>query len=189
MNRGMGIWILLIVLTTSSFSNNELFPQEQSIDVFSEKRLILIIDFAFFSCSLCTQSLTDFNNIINAFKLEDSLIGVMVYRETDDEVNAERRIKIIETKLRGFIKGNDIRYPIFLDKKGIFKSLSQDEASLILLDIEKKTVKKYTFPLTKGQIDDIFFTDNRKEKEISHQKRISIMHKKAKNGKLIPGFI
>jgi len=178
MNRGMGIWILLIVLTTSSFSNNELFPQEQNIDVFSEKRLILIIDFAFFSCSLCTQSLTDFNNIINAFKLEDSLIGVMVYRETDDEVNAERRIKIIETKLRGFIKGNDIRYPIILDKKGIFKSLSQDEASLILLDIEKKTVKKYTFPLTKGQIDDIFFTDNRKEKEISHKKRISIVQKK-----------
>jgi len=163
MNRGMGIRILLIVLMTSSFSNKELFSQEQSIDVFSEKRLILIIDFAFFNCPLCIQSLTDFNNIINAFKLEDSLIGVMVYRETDEEVDAERRIKIIETQLRGFIKGNDIRYPIILDKKGIFKSLSQDEASLILLDIQRKTVKKYTFPLKKGQIDEIFFKDNREE--------------------------
>lgn len=157
----MGIWVLLIVLMTSSFSNKELFAQEQSIDVVSEKRFILIIDFAFFNCPLCIQSLTDFNNIINAFKLEDSLIGVMVYKETNDELDAERRIKIIETQLRGFIKGNDIRYPIILDKKGIFKSLSQDEASLILFDIHRKTVKKYTLPLKKGQIDEIFFKDNR----------------------------
>lgn len=181
MNRGMGIWVLLIVLTSSSFLNKELFPQEQSVDVFSKKRLILIIDFDFFNCSLCIQSLTDFNNIINAFKLEDSLIGVMVYKETNDEVNVERRIKIIEQQLRGFIKGNDIRYPIILDKKGIFKSLSQDETSLILLDIQRKTVKKYTFPLKKGQIDEIFFTDKRKEKEeeISCKKRISITQKES----------
>ncbi len=156
MNRGMEIWILLTALMTSSFSNKELFPQKQSVNLISEKRLILIIDFTFFNCSLCIQSLTDFNNMINAFKLEDSLIGVMVYREKNNEVDVERRIKIIETQLRGFIKGNDIRYPIILDKKGIFKSLSQDEASLILLDIQKKTVKKYTFPLEKRQIDEIF---------------------------------
>lgn len=161
MNRGMGIWVLLIVLMTLSFSNKELFPQEQSVDVISEKRFILIIDFAFFNCPLCAQSLTDFNNMINAFKLEHSIIGVMVYRETNDEVDDERRIKIIETKLRGFIKGNDIRYPIILDKKGIFKSLSRDEASLILLDTQSKTVKKYTFPLKKGQIDELFLKDAR----------------------------
>jgi hypothetical protein len=163
MNRGMGIVVLLIVLMTLSFSNKELFPQEQSVNVISEKMFILIIDFAFFNCPLCVQSLTDFNNIINAFKLEDSLIGVMVYRETNNEVDAERRIKIIETQLRGFIQGNDIRYPIILDKKGIFKSLSQDEASLILLDIEKKTVRKYTFPLKKGQIDELFLKDTREK--------------------------
>lgn len=161
MNQGMGIWILLIVLMTSFFSNKELFPQTQSEDVIPEKRFILIIDFAFFNCPLCIQSLTDLNNMINALKLEDSFIGMMVYRETDNEANSERRIKIIETQLRGFIKGNDIRYPIILDYKGIFKCLSPDEASLILLDIEKKTVKKYPLPLKKDQIDNIFFKDSR----------------------------
>lgn len=161
MNRGMGGCILLTVLMTLFFSNKELFPKKQSIDVTPEKRFILIIDFDFFNCPLCIQSLTDFNNMINAFKLEDSFIGVLAYRETNDEVDSERRIKIIETQLRGFIKGNDIRYPIILDKKGIFKCLSPDEASLILLDIQRKTVKKYTFPLKKGQIDEIFFKDNR----------------------------
>ncbi len=165
MNRRMGIWVLLIVLITSSFSNKELFPLEQSVQVISEKRFILIIDFAFFYCPLCIQSLTDLNNMINAFKLEDSVIGVLVYREKNNEVDAERRIKIIEQQLRGFIKGNDIRYPIILDKKGIFKSLSQDEASLILFDIQRKTIKKYTFPLKKGQIDDIFLNDTREEQE------------------------
>jgi hypothetical protein len=165
MNRGMSIFILLIVLMTSSFSNKELFPWEQSVDGNPEKRFILIIDFVLLNCPLCIQSLTDLNNIINAFKLEDSLIGVMVYRETNDEVDAERRSKIIETQLRGFIKGNDIRYPIILDKKGIFKSLCQDEACLILLDIQKKNVEKYSFPLKKGQIDELFFKDNREEKD------------------------
>lgn len=157
----MGIGTLLIVLMTLFFSNKELFPKKQSEDFILEKRFILIIDFAFFNCPLCIQSLTDFNNMINAFKLEDSFIGVLAYREANDEVDTKRRIKIIETQLRGFIKGNDIRYPIILDKKGIFKCLSPDEASLILLDIEKKTVKKYTLPLKIDQIDEIFFKDNR----------------------------
>jgi hypothetical protein len=35
------------------------------------------------------QSLTDFNNLINALKLEDFLIGVMVYRERSEETASE----------------------------------------------------------------------------------------------------
>jgi len=165
MNRGLSIAILLLVLMTSSFSNKGLLPKKQGGNDISDKMFVLIIDIAYFNCSLCIQSLTDFNNMINAYKLEDSIIGVMVYRERNDETATERRIKIIEHQIRGFIKGNDIRYPIILDKKGLFKSLSQDEASLILLDIQRKTIKKYTFPLKKVQIDEIFFNTNREEKE------------------------
>jgi hypothetical protein len=92
----------------------------------------------------------------------------MVYRERSEETAAERKVKIIEQQLRGFIKGNDIRYPIILDKKGIFKNLSKDETSLILLDIQRRTVKKYTFPLKKKQIDEIFFRDKKKRKNNKH---------------------
>ena len=148
--------LIILVIPNFCILYNHSFPLEN-------KKCFLIINTDFLDCPVCNQSLTVFNNIINEFKLEDSLIGLMVYRETDDEVEAERRIKIIETQLGGFIKGNDIRYPIILDKMGIFKSLSQDEVSLILLDIQKKTVKKYTFPLKKEQIDEIFFKDNREE--------------------------
>jgi hypothetical protein len=45
MNRGMGIWIFLIVLMNLFFLNKEIFPKKQSEVVIPENRFILIIDF------------------------------------------------------------------------------------------------------------------------------------------------
>jgi hypothetical protein len=59
--------------------------------------------------------------------------------------------------LRGFISGNNIKFPIILDRNGVFSDLNLDlsDTALILFDIRKKVIKKYKFPLTKEQLNEI----------------------------------
>ncbi len=62
--------------------------------------------------------------------------------------------------MRGFISGNNIKFPFILDRDGVFNDMNSEDITLILFDIQKKIIKKHKFPLTKEQINEIF-----KEKE------------------------
>ncbi len=111
----------------------------------------------FINCSLCLQSFTKFIEIINANELEKSVLGILVFYKEEDELSSEIDIQIIEKQLRGFISGNNIKFPIVLDENGVFSDLNLDlsDTALILFDIQKKIIKKYKFPLTKEQLNDI----------------------------------
>jgi hypothetical protein len=123
----------------------------------SDKRYLLIIESGFLNCPLCLQSFTKFIEVINANGLEKSVLGVLIFDKEEDELSSERDIQIIEKQLRGFISGNKIRFPIILDRDGVFNDLNLDSSgtALISFDIQKKIVKKYKFPLTKEQLNEI----------------------------------
>jgi len=146
----ISIFTVLILITDSN-------PTEKDRNYISDKRYILIIDIGFLNCSLCLQSFTKFIETINANGLEKSVLGVLIFDKEEDELYSERDIQIIEKQLRGFISGNNIKFPIILDRDGIFNDLSLDsvDTTLILFDIRKKIVKKYRFPLTKEQLNEI----------------------------------
>ena len=59
--------------------------------------------------------------------------------------------KIIAKKVRGFLKGNQLHFPVFIDFFHIFKTLRTQATQLFLLDSTSLTVKKYDFPLTVKQ--------------------------------------
>lgn len=129
---------------------------ENTGSVLSEKRFILIVDLSVLNCPLCVQSLTEFIGIVNAFKLENDVLGVLVFSRRENDSNSETQMKIAEKKLRGFIVGNYVQFPFFLDRSGVFNVLNPDAtAILILFDREKSEIKKYTFPLTSAQIQEI----------------------------------
>ena len=146
----ISIFTVLILITDSN-------PTEKDRNYISDKRYILIIDIGFLNCSLCLQSLTKFIEVINENGLEKSVLGILIFDTVEDGLNSERDIQIIEKQLRGFISGNNIKFPIILDRDGIFNDLSLDsvDTTLILFDIRKKIVKKYRFPLTKEQLNEI----------------------------------
>jgi hypothetical protein len=123
----------------------------------SDKRYLLIIESGFLNCPLCLQSFTKFIEVINANGLEKSVLGVLIFDKEEDELSSERDIQIIEKQLRGFISGNNIKFPIILDRDGVFNDLNLDSSgtALISFDIQKKIVKKYKFPLTKEQLNEI----------------------------------
>lgn len=130
---------------------------ENTRSVLSEKRFILIVDLSVLNCPLCVQSLTEFIGIVNAFKLENDVLGVLVFSRRENDPNSETHVKIAEKKLRGFIKGNDVQFPFFLDRSGVFNVLNPDAtALLILFDREESEIKKYTFPLTSAQIEELY---------------------------------
>lgn len=109
------------------------------------------------TCPLCAQSLTEFIGMVNALKFEYSVLGILVFNQRESEPDSEKRMKIAEKRLRGFVIGNDIQFPFFLDRGGVFDSLNPDAtAVLIVLDGEESVVKKYAFPLTRAQMEELF---------------------------------
>lgn len=129
---------------------------EESQSFLSANRFILIVDLGALNCPLCVQSLTEFIGTANAFKLEKDVLGVLVLGREENDSISETKIKIAEKKLRGFIKGNNVQFPFFLDRIGVFNLLKPDAtAVLILFDSEESEIRKYTFPLTSAQIQEM----------------------------------
>jgi hypothetical protein len=151
------ITLITITILTVLFFITDSNSREKDRNLIPDKEFLLIIDMGFINCSLCLQSFTKFIETINANELEKSVLGILIYYKEENELNAEKNIKIIEKQLRGFISGNNIKFPIILDRNGVFSDLNLDlsDTALILFDIQKKVIKKYKFPLTKEQLNEI----------------------------------
>ena len=151
--------VILIIITifTVLFFITYSNSIEKERNHISDKRYLLIIESDFLNCPLCLQPFTKFIETINANALEKSVLGVLIFDKEENELSSERDIQIIEKQLRGFISGNNIKFPIILDRNGVFSNLNLDssDTALISFDIQKKIVKKYEFPLTKGQLNEI----------------------------------
>ena len=149
--------LIIITILTVLFFIADSNSKEKDRNPILDKKFFLIIDMDFINCSLCLQSFTKFIETINANELEKSVLGILIYYKEENELNAEKNIKIIEKQLRGFISGNNIKFPIILDRNGVFSDLNLDlsDTALILFDIQKKVIKKYKFPLTKEQLNEI----------------------------------
>ncbi len=149
--------LIIITILTVLFFITDSNSNEQDRNPILDKKFFLIIDMDFINCSLCLQSFTKFIETINANELEKSVLGILIFHEDEDELSSEIDIQIIEKQLRGFILGNNIKFPIILDKNGVFSDLDLDLSvtALILFDVQKKVIKKYKFPLTKEQLNEI----------------------------------
>lgn len=87
--------------------------------------------------------------------------GIIIYENPKEEENKEIYAKIVEKKLRGFIKANNIKCPIVLDHFHSLEGFSKKGTTILLFDQGKKIVKKYIFPLTKKQIKEVLnFLEN-----------------------------
>lgn len=135
-----------------------LVNQERYFQILSEEgRLMLIVfDFESLSCPLCLDSFKNFCEALQSSGMQNSALGVLTFRDPEGAETYERYTRIIEKKLRGFILGNTIEFPILLDKFHIFAGMNLKEPAIFLFDLSKGMVKKYKFPLTKKQLEGIF---------------------------------
>ncbi len=122
----------------------------------SETCILLIIDLTFLNCPLCVQSLADFIAMVQANGLENSVFGILVFDREKKKADLEKYMRIIEKRLRGFVIGHNIKFPIFLDQNGVFNLVCQQaSALLVLFDVQNRRIKEYSFPLSRAELDEI----------------------------------
>lgn len=126
----------------------------------NRKLLLFILDFRDFSCMTCLDSFLALYRILPfRFKTSDTW-GILVLDSAEAEVGAEARgnrlIWIAEKKLRGFIQANHITFPMLVDKSRIFCQWAEKGSCVVLFDEAKKVLKRYEFPLARGQLEEIF---------------------------------
>lgn len=149
----MEIMIIYLSVSDRSFSQHH----QHSVNSVGKRKLILvIIDYKDFFCPLCLEPLMAFCRALHSYGQEELALGVFIYRNQEKEGNPDRLIRIVENQLRGFITGNNIKFPVILDKCHVFEKLNSEETDIILIDHSRKLIKKYKFPLTKKQINEIF---------------------------------
>lgn len=154
------MWTLVIGLLVSLSFKTASGIQQNYPSLFGVHKLIVIVfDFKSFFCPLCLDSVKDFCDTLHSRGQDEFAVGVLVY-ESSDKKDEERSKKIIEQKLRGFIIGNSIQFPVILDHFRVLKDLKFEDAGIILLDRSRKILKKYSFPLTNKQLDEIFSFKN-----------------------------
>jgi hypothetical protein len=120
--------------------------------------LIYIIDFNDFMCMSCLNSFLEFYHILPPPFQNERSLGILVDDHQNQQKNRSKSQKIIKKKLTGFIKANQIGFPIFIDSSGIFKYLSDNGTAVIIFSEALEMSRTYTFPLSFREKEEIFNT-------------------------------
>ena len=138
---------------------NDLFSNAKmdSYDSLENRKLLLfIIDFNDFMCLSCLDSFLDFYYCLPSDFQKHLSWGILVFNISEKEGNNNISARIAEKKLRGFVTANNIKFPILIDKFHVFNGLAEEGTVVMVFDWSRKMVKRYVFPLNKGQIEEIF---------------------------------
>lgn len=129
--------------------------ENQKANFVQNKMLLFLIDFKSFMCLHCLDSFLDFYHLISPFFERGMIWAILVLEKTGKEEVKESSIRIAQKKLRGFIKANNIKFPIIVDRFHVFNSIEEKGTSVFLFDREKKILKRYIFPLGQSQLREI----------------------------------
>jgi hypothetical protein len=152
------IFLLAIVLASSFFldlksRSEELRPAESLAG--AKKFILLIIDDQSLFCPLCLENFQNFCDLLRSSGLDEQAMGVLVYQVSDNDEDRQGFEKIIEKRLRGLIIHSNIRFPFLYDEFHIFEGMELEGAAVILFDLSRKLLKKYSLPLTHEQKEEV----------------------------------
>lgn len=114
--------------------------------------LLLVIDFDDFMCPACMESVLDFCRILPVPLQQKQVWGIVV----SDQANGERQEglseRILEKKIRGFVKANNLEFSILLDRDSVFKPFAGQGTVFFVFDLKKQSVSRFVFPLAPNEI-------------------------------------
>ena len=114
--------------------------------------IIYIIELRDILCFSCSESFLDFCLSLPFEFQEENTWGIVVF---DPGLQINMGEKIIAKKVRGFMNGNGLNFPLFIDFSQTFKTQRTQATQLYLLDSTSLTVKKYVFPLAEKYKNEI----------------------------------
>jgi hypothetical protein len=135
-----------------------LYPRCATIDfefAQDKKLLLFILDFNDFMCMNCLESLLSFCHSIPPHILEENAWGILTIESAIRKSGLRDSVRIAKTKLRGFVKANRIKFPIFVDERQVFRQSERKGSSVVLFDGTNNILKEYIFPLSKDNSAEI----------------------------------
>ena len=135
-----------------------LYPRWPAVDIeFTQdkKLLLFILDFNDFMCMNCLRSFLSFCHSIPPHIQEENAWGILTIESASSEVGSMDSVRIAKTKLRGFMKANRIKFPIFVDEHQVFRQSERKGSSVVLFDGTNNILKEYIFPLSKDDSAEI----------------------------------
>jgi len=153
--------VLIIGVITTAFSSSLSLSGATKTTTDNQppfKKIILVkIDLKDIYCPLCLEPLKTFCEMLSNQEQDISALGILVFRKSEYIENPGIYIKIIEKQLRGFMSGNNIQFPVIIDINHVFDKENFGDWDVILLDASRKLLKKYSFPLSTTQLEEINF--------------------------------
>jgi hypothetical protein len=154
-----GDWVTILLcgcLVFFYFRGIDLGARQNSLgeDVFGNKWLLFILDFQDFSCMTCLDSfLMLYRHLPFRFKTSRSW-GILVVKKSEKE--ERKQLWIAEKQLRGFVRANDITFPVLVDRGRLFGGVAEKGSCVLLLDGTGSLIHRYEFPLTGEEFTEIF---------------------------------
>lgn len=109
-------------------------------------RMVFVIDFDDFMCFSCLESFLQFCQSLPADFRARRCIGILTVPAGRE--HAPALIQIMRKKLRGFIKGNDIDFPVVVDQQSCFSELRQQASCVMVIQADKLSLNVHSFPLS-----------------------------------------
>ena len=148
--------LMILLFCLLKMGNTFVCPPAQIENLWKNEKghvaLIYIIEFKDILCSPCSESFLEFCLSLPPEYQRESTWGIVVF-EPASQINLGN--KIITKKVRGFMNGNQLQFPLFIDYLQIFKTLRTQSTQLLLLDSSSLAVKKYDFPLAEKDKNEI----------------------------------
>ena len=108
------------------------------------------------ACQQCYGSFLAICDSIDKYIVGISAFGILVIESNiADGIGKNKLIKIHKKKLRGFIKGNNIKFPILVDEHNIFEAEMKEESSIILLSGSFKIIRRWKLPLGTDDVEEL----------------------------------
>ena len=142
------LFVILIIFILVLSIINRLYAQTDA------PLLLFIIDLDSFLCLPCLDSFLNFCTNLPDSIIEGHVWGILVFDKSEEKGDSLARIA--EKKLKGFIRANDIKFPVIVDRFHLFNHLGEEGTVLILFNYDERLIKKYVFPLSRSQIKEIW---------------------------------
>jgi len=130
------IILIIIILLLIFFYGAEI--KNKSFSKNCEK-IIVFLNFSDLHCSFCIKSFTEFCSFVKKNNINSKINGILIIQD-------KKRIKkkIINKQLKGFVKGNNIDFPVAVDWNNVFSAFAENY-DLIVINNKEKQIKGFKF--------------------------------------------
>lgn len=122
----------------------------------SQNIIFLFLDRSDFSCQFCLSSFLQLCDTLQMGNFDHIIIrGFLDGSETDNATEKLKRDRILKKQIRGFVKGNNIRFPFFLDSSHVFGNIKDKDTAVIVLNSSLGVIRQWPSPLSSNDICEI----------------------------------